>query len=96
MMNPILQETFDANLSRTAIDCSVDIQRFQSNGDASSSAHRIIQKICQVGLDTAEMRDEILIQLCRQVTENTKESPKNWLRSNNIYPIGNLFKAMVG
>lgn len=76
MMNPVLQETFDVNLTKTAIDCSIDIHRLLSSGD--SNAHRIIQKVCQVGLDIIEMRDEILIQLCLQVTKNPKESTKNW------------------
>jgi hypothetical protein len=75
----MLQETFDENLSKSAIDCSVYIRTIVG-GDATVNSHRTIQKVCQIGLDTIEMRDEILIQLCRQVTENLKESPKNWYK----------------
>jgi hypothetical protein len=77
ILSPMLQETFDANLSKTAIDCFTAIQ-ILLGGAGAGITHGLIQNVCQIGLDSIVMRDEILIQLCRQVTQNPKESPRNW------------------
>ncbi|KAL3898482.1 MAG: hypothetical protein SGCHY_002709 [Lobulomycetales sp.] len=78
IQQPILQSTMDHELSKPALEAFSLIKQITSSEERLLVHGRSIQRLVQMGLKTPELRDEILVHLCRQVTDNDKEQPSNW------------------